>query len=147
MKLAGALAFLCLLAFMRKLGSRLARGLPSARLGKTTQFTILGKIFLFSLVVNSVGLLAAPSWKALAVVELVLWTGVLVEAWVHFIAFVRTTNETFAGGVQIVPPREVISVLPSFLLFRPSFLDKTFCIATAKGFKKKFVDSEGHFFD
>jgi hypothetical protein len=94
-KMAGALLSLVVLAIMRKMAARLVTFGSS----KATQLTGAQKIFLLGLALNLVGYVIAPDWKVWAVIELVLWSGLVVEGWIHFIAFERTVKDTFGQPV------------------------------------------------
>jgi hypothetical protein len=92
------------LAAARKISARLATGGASG----ASLLTQAQKACLCGIILNTVGLLAAPDSSIPAVIEIVLWTGALAESWVHFVAFEHTVNDTFgqvvAFRVQSAPP-------------------------------------------
>jgi hypothetical protein len=68
-------------------------------------------VVLLSLALNSAGYLVSPGWELWAVIEIMLWTGMLVEGWMHFIAFEQTANDTF-GQVSNLLPQSARSAAP-----------------------------------
>jgi hypothetical protein len=106
-----ALGIVALLTIMRKLAVRLQMG--EGR--RATQMTSAQKFLFVSMALNSVGVLTAPEFVLLGVVESALLLGILVEGCKHFIEFERTSND----GAHFLAPFFNSLLL---LLFPPSSL-------------------------
>ena len=93
-KLVAFVMVVVFLAGARKLAARLSTGGASG----ASLLTQTQKTCSCGVVLNSVGLLATPDSSILAVVEILLWIGVLAESWVHFVAFEHSQRHFWAGG-------------------------------------------------
>jgi hypothetical protein len=96
-KLVAFVMVVVFLAGARKLAARLSTGGASG----ASLLTQTQKTCSCGVVLNSVGLLATPDSSILAVVEILLWIGVLAESWVHFVAFEHTVNDTFGQVANV----------------------------------------------
>jgi hypothetical protein len=97
----GLLGTLIDLSIMRKMASRLTVGGGN----HASQLTRLQIVVCIAMTLNAVGILVAPGYKMLAVVEVALGVGLMAEGWAHYVAFERAVGDTF-GLSKHLGPRE-----------------------------------------
>jgi hypothetical protein len=98
-RLAGLSLTLVDLSVMRKMASRLTVGAGR----HTSQLTHVQIALFVAIALNAMGMLVAPGYPILAVIELALFVGLMAEGYTHYVAFERAVGDTFGLSKNLMP--------------------------------------------